>query len=236
MPVAMATTAPTAPPADTPMIPGSAIGLRNSPCIVAPATPRAMPTEAPTTIRGSLICSMTSCSVRPKSVKSSPINDSTIEATWLTGMLTGPRLSETSAVARISRLRIEEPIANRVLTPDRRYPPSVANPTALNENDLQAALRWRSSFGSVRDSTGRPRNHLWCGEWSPSVQAGLLARGWLGPPGPSHRVYDSGLRLQIPLTVALPRRTFTAFPILPGWAPERTVAVFVCWRGWYWPR
>ena len=146
MPVAMATTAPTAPPADTPMIPGSAIGLRNSPCIVAPATPRAMPTEAPTTIRGSLICSMTSCSVRPKSTKSSPMNDSTIEATWLTGMLTGPRLSETSAVARISRPRIEEPIANRVLTPDWRYPSSPANPTALNENDLQAALRWRSSF------------------------------------------------------------------------------------------
>ena len=38
-PVAMAMTAPTAPPAETPMMPGSAIGLRNSPCIVAPAIP-----------------------------------------------------------------------------------------------------------------------------------------------------------------------------------------------------
>ena len=76
MPVAMATTAPRAPPAETPMMPGSAIGLRKRPCIVAPATPRAMPTEAPTTILGSLICSITSCSVRPKSVKSSPRYDS----------------------------------------------------------------------------------------------------------------------------------------------------------------
>ena len=72
IPEAMATTAPTAPPAETPMIPGSAIGLRKRPCMVAPATPRAMPTRAPTKILGSLICSMTSCSVRPKVAKSIP--------------------------------------------------------------------------------------------------------------------------------------------------------------------
>ena len=34
------------------MIPGSAMGLRKSPCIVAPATPRAMPTKPPTIIPG----------------------------------------------------------------------------------------------------------------------------------------------------------------------------------------
>ena len=39
---------------------------------------------------------------------------------------------------------------------------------------------------------------------------------------------DSGLRPQTPLTVALPRRTLTAFPILPRWAPER--AVLLCFR------
>ena len=48
-------------------------------------------------------------------------------------------------------------------------------------------------------------------------------RGGSRVPGPSHRLTDSGLQLQIPLTVALPRRFFTAFPILPGWAPERGV-------------
>ena len=80
-PVAIDTTAPTAAPVETPMIPGSAIGLRNSPCMVAPAIPRAIPTEAPTRILGSRICSTTSCSVRPNSTKSSPNDDNTIEAT-----------------------------------------------------------------------------------------------------------------------------------------------------------
>ena len=55
----------------------------------------------------------------------------------------------------------------------------------------------------------------------PFRQVSWLAGG-LPLPGPSHQLADSGLRLQTPLTVALPRRIFTAFPILPGWAPERT--------------
>ena len=37
----------TAPPADTPMMPGSAMGLRKSPCIVAPATPSATAHHGP---------------------------------------------------------------------------------------------------------------------------------------------------------------------------------------------
>ena len=120
IPVAMATTAPTAPPADTPMMPGSAMGLRKSPCIVAPATPRAMPTEAPTSMRGSLICSMTSCSVRPYPATSSPKNDNTIEPTWLTGTWTGPKLSETAALATISNISRDAPIASRLVTAIRR--------------------------------------------------------------------------------------------------------------------
>ncbi len=62
-PVAMAITAAAAPPDATPIVPGSASGLRKRACIAAPATPSAMPTSAPTTIRGMRIRSTTSSSV-----------------------------------------------------------------------------------------------------------------------------------------------------------------------------
>ena len=113
----MATTAPSAPPAETPMMPGSAMGLRNSPCIVAPATPSAIPTEAPTTIRGSLICSITSCSVRPNSGVSKPIAESTIQATCPTEIATGPRLNETRPMTSTTSSRIAPPIARRAPMP-----------------------------------------------------------------------------------------------------------------------
>ena len=116
-PAAIATTAPSAPPAETPMMPGSAIGLRNRPCMVAPATPSAIPTDAPTMIRGSRICSITSCSVRPNSGVSSPSAESTIQATSLTEMSTGPRLSEMRATTTTSASRIAPPIARRALMP-----------------------------------------------------------------------------------------------------------------------
>ena len=116
-PVAIATTAPSAPPADTPMMPGSAIGLRKSPCIVVPATPRAAPTIAPTTMRGSRICSMTSCSVRANSPASMPADESTIHRTCDAGMDTGPMLSEMSAVASVSSPRADAPSASRTATP-----------------------------------------------------------------------------------------------------------------------
>ena len=63
-PVAMAMTAAAAPPDATPIVPGSASGFRNRACIAAPATPSAMPTSAPTTMRGIRICLTTSSSVR----------------------------------------------------------------------------------------------------------------------------------------------------------------------------
>src|SRR5690606_24671240 len=48
----IATTAPIEPPAETPMIPGSASGLRNSPCIAAPLAASAKPTSPATSSRG----------------------------------------------------------------------------------------------------------------------------------------------------------------------------------------
>ena len=136
-------------------------------------------------ILGSLICSMTSCSVRPKSVKLSPRNDSTIEATWLAGISTGPRLSEIRAAARITRTRTEEPTANRVVTPDRDGSHAewrVQRPST--KRHLRRLSAWRCcSFcpGVLPDDRGTLSN---CGEWSPPVQAGLLARGWISSVGP----------------------------------------------------
>ncbi len=49
----MASTAPTAAPEETPMIAGSASGLRKKPCMTVPAAARAKPTIAASMIRGS---------------------------------------------------------------------------------------------------------------------------------------------------------------------------------------
>jgi hypothetical protein len=51
-PRAMASPAPSPALADTPSTPGSARGLRRSPCNAAPARPRAAPTRAASTTRG----------------------------------------------------------------------------------------------------------------------------------------------------------------------------------------
>ena len=58
----------------------------------------------------------------------------------------------------------------------------------------------------------------------PFRQVFWLASG-LFAPTPSHSFGDSGRRPGFPLTVARLRRTLTAFPILPEWAPERAVIV-----------
>ena len=71
-------------------------------------------------ILGSRICSMTSCSVRPKPPTSKPKKARTMEATRPTGMLTGPTLREVSARARMRRARTEAPTARRAATPDWR--------------------------------------------------------------------------------------------------------------------
>ena len=53
--------APKAAPADTPIRPGSAKGLRNKPCREAPAIPRLVPTSADSRTLGSLISRSTIC-------------------------------------------------------------------------------------------------------------------------------------------------------------------------------
>ena len=215
-PVAIATTAPTAPPAETPMMPGSAIGLRNRPCIVAPATPSAIPTVAPTTIRGSLICSMTSCSVRPKSARSRPTYDSRIETTRIAGISTGPRFSETSATASITTSSADEPTANRVETPRLPIPPQrrdACRPQQKRPPRLSAGGHRFALSGTQCPTTEGPSLRRRAVTFRSGRSPG--SRADLHQPHPSHRIIDSGLRPQIPLTVALPRRILTAFPILP---------------------
>src|SRR5690606_19435023 len=51
-PITMTVPAPTAAPADTPMTPGSASGLANTPCNNAPAVARAAPTRMASITRG----------------------------------------------------------------------------------------------------------------------------------------------------------------------------------------
>ena len=66
----MAITAPSDAPADTPMMPGSANGLENTPCITAPASAKAPPTSKPMIRRGMRINHNTaSCSAVIGSVK-----------------------------------------------------------------------------------------------------------------------------------------------------------------------
>ena len=69
-PRAMAITAPRDAPADTPIIPGSANGFENTPCITAPASAKAPPTSRPIMRRGMRINHNTaSCSAVIGSVK-----------------------------------------------------------------------------------------------------------------------------------------------------------------------
>ena len=58
----MVATAASAAPEDTPIRPGSASGLRNMPCIMAPDTASAAPTNTPSSRRGRRMSSSTSCS------------------------------------------------------------------------------------------------------------------------------------------------------------------------------
>ena len=71
-PIAIARTAPAAPPVDTPMMPGSAIGFRNSPCMIAPDTPSAPPTSNANTIRGRRIVSTIARSVAVAALSARP--------------------------------------------------------------------------------------------------------------------------------------------------------------------
>ncbi len=61
-PSAIVATAASAAPEDTPMSAGSANGLRNMPCIMAPAIARLAPTNIASSVRGKRISISTSCS------------------------------------------------------------------------------------------------------------------------------------------------------------------------------
>ena len=87
--------APSAPPADTPMIPGSAIGLRNSPCITAPETPSAAPTTSASRIRGNLIVVMIACSASDADVSAIPRCSSSMPIVREGGMVNGPTAAAT---------------------------------------------------------------------------------------------------------------------------------------------
>ena len=91
----IAMTAPSAPPADTPMIPGSAIGLRKSPCITAPETPRAAPTTNASNMRGNLIVVMMARSTSEAVVSANPRCSSKMPMVRDGGMVKGPTAAAT---------------------------------------------------------------------------------------------------------------------------------------------
>ena len=64
-PKTIATDAANAAPLDTPIKPGSARGLRNKPCMQAPATANPAPTKAAKHVRGKRICQIMLCQISP---------------------------------------------------------------------------------------------------------------------------------------------------------------------------
>lgn len=63
-PLTITITPPSVPPAETPMMPGSAMGFRNNPCSAVPAVPNAIPTKPAVIIRGRRIWSTTNSDLR----------------------------------------------------------------------------------------------------------------------------------------------------------------------------
>ena len=108
----IAITAPNEPPADTPMIPGAAIGFRKSACIVTPATLNPIPTKIPTMILGKR-SSVTINDSRGvcKVVSIGPIDKRTLK-TFASEIGTGPTETETNIAALSSTDSIETPSNN----------------------------------------------------------------------------------------------------------------------------
>ena len=108
-PMLIAITAPRAPPDETPMIPGSASGLRKRDCIVAPAVPSAAPTAIANTIRGSRIRSITTCSVSVADESTSPTTSSKAESECASEMSSGPTDAANITSASSNRPRPATP-------------------------------------------------------------------------------------------------------------------------------
>src|ERR1700679_2305200 len=107
-------TAPNAAPAETPSRPGSAKGLRVTPCSTAPDNPNAAPTSSASTARGRRSCVMISVA-RLGSRDHSPCHTSA------TGSQTRPAISETAA-ADTSNSKMT-PLISQALVIERSTPP-----------------------------------------------------------------------------------------------------------------
>ena len=103
-------TAPSAPPADVPMMPGSASGLRKIACISAPAVARAMPTASAMMTRGMRTVSTIACSAEDRFAPSASPADTRIAVSELDhGMLNGPIVVAKIAAAIVATSRIAVP-------------------------------------------------------------------------------------------------------------------------------
>ena len=101
------------------MMPGSAIGLRNSPCITAPATPRAAPTISARVMRDSLIDSTMARSASVASRIRIPICSSRMPAVWESGMAYGPTAAAVTISAAATAASSAPPPTSRATTGDR---------------------------------------------------------------------------------------------------------------------
>src|ERR1700723_2462922 len=112
-------TAPNAAPAETPSRPGSAKGLRVTPCSTAPDNPNAAPTSSASTARGRRSCVMISVA-RLGSRDHSPCHTSA------TGSQTRPAISEMAATD-MSNSKMT-PLISQALVIDRCHPRSEPGP------------------------------------------------------------------------------------------------------------
>lgn len=87
---------PSAAPLETPTNPGSAKGLRNSPCIATPDKANTPPTANPSSVRGKRICPrISSACSSPWASIGTPIHRNAALSVSSKGRLTGPSASES---------------------------------------------------------------------------------------------------------------------------------------------
>ena len=184
-PIAIATTAPRAPPVDTPIMPGSAIGLRNSPCITAPETPSADPTTSASMIRGSLMETIIACSVSGAVGSAAPICANRMSMVWEGGMVYGPTAAAVMTSTIPTAIRGSEPSASFGSTGERlRLAPYHGRPRRLRAAgtpEIGLSLSGRR-FGAP-ESTVRNRK----------IPAALMRQGLLGLTSLLHEKLWPGL-------------------------------------------
>lgn len=119
-PSAITMTAPSAPPADVPMMPGSAMGFRNMACMIVPAVASAAPTVRDSRMRGSRMVCITAVSVVLAVTGSVriPIQEISASNVCEYGMLSGPMVSAVIVSAAMSASRMMDPIVALSITGD----------------------------------------------------------------------------------------------------------------------